>query len=268
MKRKIIFFDIDGTILTEDTRIIPDSAVKAIREARKNGHLAFINTGRTFVNIEERIKEIGFDGYVCGCGTYINIDGKVLLEKPIPKDTCRDIINKLRECKIEALLEGLEDIYFDNTEFTDKEMFKMKQRFEMKGLGISKNWNSEGIQFDKIFAVEDEQCNMQGFRSYFEKEFDFIDRGQNRWEIIQKGYSKATGIEYLLNYYNIPRENSYAVGDSSNDLSMLEYVENAIAMGKSDKCVFKIASFITKDINDHGIWHALKHYRIIMPGTV
>lgn len=63
-QRKIAFFDIDGTITSEKDGSIPDSAVLAIRQARENGHLMFINTGRCFQNVEPRFREIGFDGYV------------------------------------------------------------------------------------------------------------------------------------------------------------------------------------------------------------
>lgn len=61
--RKIVFFDIDGTLVDGPTHQIPQSAVEAIRKLRENGHLAFINTGRTLVSIEPRIREIGFDGW-------------------------------------------------------------------------------------------------------------------------------------------------------------------------------------------------------------
>ena len=50
--RKIVFFDIDGTLVDGPTHQIPQSAVEAIRKLRENGHLAFINTGRTLVSIE------------------------------------------------------------------------------------------------------------------------------------------------------------------------------------------------------------------------
>lgn len=75
MNKKMIFFDIDGTILHEKTRTIPQSTLSAIKKARENGHLAFINTGRTFFNLTDDILGIGFDGYVCGCGTYIHYYG-------------------------------------------------------------------------------------------------------------------------------------------------------------------------------------------------
>ena len=69
--RKIVFFDIDGTLTSEKDASIPESTVIAIQKARKNGHLMYINTGRCFQNVEKRFRDIGFDGFVCGCGTHI-----------------------------------------------------------------------------------------------------------------------------------------------------------------------------------------------------
>ena len=65
MEKSVLFFDIDGTILSEITRTVPDSAVSAIREAQKNGHILFINTGRTISSIPSEVSRIGFDGYLC-----------------------------------------------------------------------------------------------------------------------------------------------------------------------------------------------------------
>ena len=69
--RKLLFFDIDKTLLTPYPWTVPDSAKQALKEARYNGHLLFINSGRTYTMIPEIIKEMGFDGYVCGCGSQI-----------------------------------------------------------------------------------------------------------------------------------------------------------------------------------------------------
>ena len=80
MDSKLIFFDIDGTLALEPSGIIPDSTRIAIAGAKKNGHRVFVNTGRTFYSISEDIRSMEFDGYVCGCGTYIYYRGEKLLE--------------------------------------------------------------------------------------------------------------------------------------------------------------------------------------------
>ena len=66
-----LFFDIDGTILSEITHKIPESALEALHKAQENGHKTFINTGRTICSVPPMIKRISFDGFLCGCGTHL-----------------------------------------------------------------------------------------------------------------------------------------------------------------------------------------------------
>lgn len=263
MDKKIMFFDIDGTILTEDTHMIPGSTAKAIKKAREKGHLAFINTGRTYFNVEKEIKDIGFDGFVCGCGTYINIDDQVIEAITIEEATCRKIIQLLRNYKMDAVLEALEDVYFDTVETVSEEMKRIKDHFNGRGYGLKKNWDDKGLIFDKIFAKAAPDTDMGKFKSALGDGFEYIDRGQDLYEIVPKGYSKASGIKRVLDHYQLPLENAYVFGDSSNDLPMFEYVPNSIAMGSSDECIYNIASFITRDIHEDGIAYAMKHLQII-----
>ena len=80
--KKIAFFDIDGTLTSEIDGSIPQSAITAIRKARANGNLMFLNTGRCIQNVEPRFQEVGFDGFVCGCGTKIFCSGTEALHVP------------------------------------------------------------------------------------------------------------------------------------------------------------------------------------------
>lgn len=50
MKKAALFFDVDGTLIDEQTKIVPESTLRALKQARENGHLVFINTGRTSCN--------------------------------------------------------------------------------------------------------------------------------------------------------------------------------------------------------------------------
>ena len=72
MDRKALFFDIDGTLLSEITHKVPESAAHALEKARKKGHLVFINSGRTFCLTREFLNLVETDGCLCGCGTYID----------------------------------------------------------------------------------------------------------------------------------------------------------------------------------------------------
>lgn len=262
MHSKIIFFDIDGTILSHRTFHISDSTRSAIRKARDNGHLVFINTGRTYAEIDEETKSIGFDGFVCGCGTYITYHGKDLLKVTLPEETCRSLVEDMRRFQFEAVLEGTDTIYFDfgsdyPTLIKLRESFQKDYNFHIQG------WEVDDISFDKFCIWSDVNEKIGLFQEKYENTFDFIGRGGSFYEIVPKGYSKASGIQFLLSHLDIPHENTYALGDGANDLPMLQYVRHSIGMGNADGGVPEIVSFLTKDVDQDGVEYALKHFKLI-----
>lgn len=262
MHHKIIFFDIDGTILSHRTNLISESTRTAIRKARENGHLAFINSGRTYAEIDEETKSIGFDGYVCGCGTYINYHGKDLLKAALPAAVCKSLVEDLRYYKLEAVLEGTDAVYYDFGStypvlLRQREIHQKEYHFNIQ------SWEAPDISFDKFCIWSGDPGKSNNFLEKYRDLFDFINREGSFYEIVPKGYSKASGIKFLLSYLDIPHENTYALGDGPNDLPMLQYVKYSIGMGNSDGGVPEIVSFLTKDVDQDGVEHALKHYQII-----
>lgn len=262
MHTKIIFFDIDGTILSHRTHQISDSTKAAIRKAKANGHLVFINSGRTMAQIDETIQDVGFDGYVCGCGTYINYQGNVLLKSTLPNSICKMLIDDLRKYNIDALLESTEAVYYnDKVEshpwFPPKEVLEKVFRFNLQ------SWDTPNITFDKFCIWCEDSANYKLFYKKYKDMFDFIDRDGKMFEVIPKGHSKASGIEYLLSHLNMPHESTFAFGDGANDLPMLKYVKHSIGMGNSDGGVPEVVSFLTRDVDQDGVDYALKYYKII-----
>ena len=106
MNRKLLFFDIDGTLLAGGIPgYIPDSTIEALKQAQANGHYIFINSGRTYGFMPEAIKEFPFDGYVCGCGTEVIFLGKTLYHYDLDEDLKHSLQSILEECKIQAVYE-------------------------------------------------------------------------------------------------------------------------------------------------------------------
>ncbi len=261
MNPKIIFFDIDGTILSHRNFQILDSTKKAIRKARENGHLTFVNTGRTYAEIDAEIKDVGFDGYVCGCGTFISYHSKVLYHATVDDTTSKEIIKDLQYYNIDAVLEGTHAIYF-NSKIENETMKMVYDMYKTRRFNLQ-TWEDPSPVFDKFCIWLNRINTIEDFRKKYETLFDFIDRDTYFLEIVPEGCSKATGIEYLLNHLAIPFEDAYAMGDSANDYSMLRYVKNSIGMGNSEQLILDIVSFVTKDVDEDGVIHALKHFDII-----
>ena len=101
------------------------------------------------------------------------------------------------------------------------------------------------------------------FKTYLEKDYMYIQREGNFCEVVPKGYTKATGIRYLLDYFDLPLENAYAFGDGSNDEPMLAYVPNSIIMKKGPEYLKKKVRFVTDDVREDGIYKAMKKMEII-----
>lgn len=260
----IVFFDIDGTLVSETApHIVPESAIRAIRKARENGHLMYINTGRTMNNVDRYMRDIGFDGYVCGCGTYIESDGKVLFYRTVPKDICLEVAGLMYECDMSPVYER-NDCFFHDKRCRELGGLKwLKEVLKNEGKDFSRDISERDFGFDKLVAWYDENSDLERFKKGVEKEFDFIDRGYGFCELAVKGYSKATGIEAVCKHHGVPISDTCAIGDSLNDLPMLEGAAHSVAMGKSHEGILTVVEFVTKPVMEDGIEYALRHFRLI-----
>ena len=82
-------------------------------------------------------------------------------------------------------------------------------------------------------------------------------------DIIPCNGGKDIGIQKILDYFNINKEEAMAFGDGGNDISMLKYVGTGGAMGNDKDNVKAIADYITDSVQEDGIVNALKHFEII-----
>lgn len=262
MGKKLIFFDIDGTLLDETTFTVPASAIEAIHQAQKNGHLCFINTGRPVSTIDQVILDIGMDGYICGCGTYAEYHGKEIFHVEIEESKRQGIIQKAYEFHIDAVLEGKQGAFFRDDGFHYL-MTDCRKRYIQEGLPAHQYSVNDVVMFDKFAAGYDETGDIEAFREYLEPEFEVIQRAHDFIEVIPSSCSKATGIQLLVDYLNMHIDNTIGIGDSTNDLSMLKFTKESVAMGNSNPLLFDEVTYITTDINEDGIANALKHFQLI-----
>lgn len=252
----LIFFDIDGTLVGEDGRSMPDSAKTAIQRARAAGHICMINTGRTLKLVGKDITEqTEFDGLALGCGTMVVYRGKTLLHETFTPEMAARIIEGLKRYEIDACLEGCENNYRDREDRIFTEVYR---RFINRFGGFEYGSFEEAPgHFDKFYAYVDKPDKMKRFRSEFEGSLDFVDRKGGFFEIMPKGYSKASAVDFVAKVLNIPIEETVAIGDSSNDIPMIERTHIGIAMGNATEDIKNIADYVTTDIHENGIENAL-----------
>jgi len=253
----LIFFDIDGTLISEQSHIMPESAGKAIQQARANGHVCMVNTGRTLRLVGPDITGLTeFDGFALGCGTMITCHKRILLHKTFDEEMSVRIIDGLHRHCIDAVLEGAENNYSDSFDKIHSSEFR-KFIGHFDGLNFGSYEDAMG-HFDKFYAYAQNPAGMDDFREEFKKELDFVDRERGYFEIMPKGCSKASAIRFVANALGIPMSQTAAIGDSGNDAPMIECARYGIAMGNATEEIKKAAAFVTTDVERDGIWNALE----------
>lgn len=269
MNPSIVFFDIDGTIW-DYKEGIPTSTIQGIRELRANGHLAFLCSGRTRSTIRAKeLLDIGFDGIIAGCGTYIEYNNQVLLNELMPWDTLQDLLPAMEEKGIHPFLEGCDKLYIE-WKYYKGAMYAESFRKSLGKDCLDVTELTPDCRINKI-SIEYENIPHEEVIDFFGKDYNTIihdftgPNGEpiNVAEIIPQGRSKAMGIKWICKHLGISRDNTYAFGDSANDIDMLQYVKTGIAMGNASKITKENADYVTSSMYEDGIYNGLKYAGLI-----
>ena len=276
--QKIIFLDIDGT-LVDDNGIIPDSAKLAVRKARSNGHFVFLCTGRSKSILFPEVLEIGFDGIVGAAGGYIELNGEVLFHEVIKKNNLQLVVDYFNQHEIEFFLETNEGL-FASKSCKDSIHALIDTVFETQTAQAELRKSMQSF-YNSISEAEDlvrDDINKIGFlgsavpieriMEQFPSVFTVIPStvpffGTNSGEVSIFGIHKASAIEKVIEHLGLEKEHTYAYGDGSNDIEMLEFVQYGVAMGNAKEEVKRAANDITDRHDEDGIYNSFKKYGLI-----
>lgn len=271
MMQRILFFDIDGTLLNSEG-VVPASAQEALKKLKENGQLLFVCTGRTKCMIPKQILDLPFDGIISGAGTYVEY-GKEILEKyEMSAEEVVERVLKLRELKISYALEGIEHIYVEDGRFPDRKPYHSAFLETLRDV-VQYIKQLEQVKVSKITCVlqESVEGEIKSTIKELEQYFNVIVHEMNGEkvltdglvELMPKGYSKATGIQAVVKKLGMQQVQTIGVGDSNNDLEMLGYVNTAVCMGNGTAMAKEKSDLITSDIDDNGIYNAMMQLKLI-----
>lgn len=253
--KALVFFDLDGTLLTSDVDVAK-SSIEAICQLKKNNILPILATGRTRCEVEHIMQKAGVQSIVGMNGQIVFYENEAIFK------------NNIEQALIQKLVDFSKRHDFTLSFYSDSIM-RVSENNEIAKINyayLNQNvppvdpliYKKEALQMLLLLCAEGEEIYFDAF-----PELTFIRNTPFCVDVFNKGGSKAFGIEKLIEkkaFFDIP---TYAFGDGLNDLEMFKLVDHPIAMANGQSKLKEYAEFITDD-NDHdGIMKGLQHFNLI-----
>ncbi|MDG5789491.1 Cof-type HAD-IIB family hydrolase [Evansella sp. AB-P1] len=255
--KKVVFLDIDGTILNENKEI-PASAKEGIKSLHENGYYVSIATGRSPDHFRDIIKELEITSYVSFNGSYVVFNGEVIYENPL---NTKDLLNLE-----EAALNREHPMVFLN----ENELFanhpdhhaihESMGSLKLKHPTFHQSFHHVNPIYQALLFVENHETQ---WYEQNQRQFDYVRWHEKAIDVLPPNGSKANGIKEMLKKLNIPVENTIAFGDGLNDIEMLRYVGYGVAMGNGVKKAKEVANHVTDDVSKDGLYKAFVDLNLI-----
>ncbi len=252
----VFFLDIDDTILYKKDRhdegSISPAVLNAMKKARSLGHKIFINTGRAPSYFTDAIRALPVDGYVCGCGSYALKDGDLLFKYDYPNEALIRLMKSLSSPEAPGIVvEGIEKIFrYRNSYWEPQKDWILSDSVEDF---------REYLKIDQVVKASICQDIDPSLIPVLEQDFWVIHHPTEHYtECCIKGCSKAIGMKRVMDCYGLEMSQSVAIGDSENDLDMIQAAGIGISMGQAKYSIKQAADRITHDILHDGAATAIE----------
>lgn len=255
-ERAIVFFDIDGTLCRyEDT--VKDNIKSCFKRLHNGNHVVFLCTGRSPKDISNDILSLGFDGIIACMGAVIIHGNEVLQNRFITPDMLLETVGLMIERKVPALILGIDEVLrTEQMKPTPLETGIVRSVEDLYRNGKLVEISSLDIEYPNVSALGK-------IREIMDKYSDLIEYNETSGQTRLKGVNKAEAIRVVLARYSHENLKSYAIGDSQNDIEMLNCVDVGIAMGDAPEDVKSVASWITSTVEEDGVCKAMGHFGLV-----
>ncbi|MGG5460618.1 HAD family hydrolase [Clostridium sp. B9] len=258
----IVFFDVDGTLIDYNNKISKPSqkTKEAITKLKENGYLTMLATGRPMSFVDDGLKDLNFDGYIASNGTYIELNGKTVINNDIQLEKLKEIMDYCNEAEINFILEGQETSYAMNSEVVDL----LVEMFALPAEKFKVDWKDDDISANKLVVIDNGKENFKDIFDKYKDEFVFMQHpGANSYDMYRVGCTKGHGIEHFIKELGLEDKDTYAFGDGENDIEMFQTVKYGIAMGDAHETLIPHAYKQTENVPNDGIYKALVELELI-----
>ena len=273
---QLVALDLDGTLFNHDG-IITEKTKNEIKRITKQGVYVVISTGRPYNGVPfAQIQDTGIDYAITtnGAAIYRISTNECLYENCMEFSLVEPILTFLLEKKIHI------DLYINGKGFTPRycreNLHKLNVPPSLKEYILATRTPVD----DLLSYVKNSGENVQkmtlnfypqpdGTALHRNEVYDFLMKnkeitcvcgGFNNLEFSKAGVTKGKGLLYLANILSVPMETTMAIGDTENDISILQTAQIGVAMGNAVSEVKKIADYITTSYNEDGVGNAISHF--------
>ena len=246
--KKIVFLDIDGTLVTPNYPL-SDFVKKGIKKARENGHLIFLCTGRNRVGIESIMSD-DFDGCICSAGGYLEIKGEMIETTYLDKE---EVEQARKVFEQNHILYNLESTYMT---FASEEL---RHYFAHALLG-DEGTNSE---FERLKEQQKKEYHMIDISKYQDQGIHklcfiaFSREDIEKTKIFLPNYHFIVH-EMIVETLHMKMEDTIAFGDSMNDYEMLQVCNYGVAMNNACQGLKASADNICESVENDGVYYEME----------
>ncbi len=260
--------DIDGTLLGEQGTISAED-IEALTRAADSGIRVSVSTGRVPQAAASTINQLSLDGYhIFADGALVSNpeNGEEVYIDTISQEMVRQIVEFTRQRKIDI------DFYSTTHFFAERETWATdirRQFFDVEPtiIDFSELWPREKIiKGTMVVLSAEERAKADSFCRQFRDrlsfswtktpaypELDFIN-------VLAPGVSKGKALEALIPHLGIPLTEVIAIGNGSNDISLLSRAGLAIAMDNAPAELKAVADYVTLDVKYNGVAAAIERF--------
>lgn len=253
---KVIFFDIDGTLLDRDGKFNPGT-LYSLDKLKEKGIKCVVASGRHMIEIDDLpIKDYPFDGYVLLNGQIILDENKNIIYDHSLNENDMTILKEMFINKVLPIVFVEKDRLYLN--YIDDNVIKAQDSIVSTSPLIGEYMGN--IVYQASVFVDKDGIRKLSKKLSHTKITSWHEYG---YDLIANEGGKHNGILKILEYYNIDKNDSIAFGDGENDISMFEIVGLSIAMGDASLRVKEKADEATNTSKENGIYNALIEHGII-----
>lgn len=252
MSNKLVFLDIDGTIVDHNKKI-PEETKKSIALLQQKGIEVAIATGRAPFMFADLREELGIHSYISFNGQYVVHEGNVIYENPLLEGELEALYDQAIQSGHPMVFlneAGMRASESDHTHITDS-IGSLKLPYPEIDPEFYKG---KSIYQALLFCKHGEEDRYKEEP----RQLDFIRWHDYSIDVIPEGGSKAEGIKHFMNVLGVDQQHTYAFGDGLNDREMLGFVANGIAMGNASDEIKAVANYVTKNVDENGLSHGFR----------